>query len=511
MVVHGDQCLMVFIIFLLLTSTFASHVAPQLFSFRSHFLQQCANSNCTVVEFKVPSITLSVLSVVLESPHFESQHRQLMQSHDRYFVVLNMTVKSEDLLPAYKDIDQFISVRPWWIIRQYPREHVHGVLGVDVLPQMILERVPSVVESLGRLVLERHFPSAEECAKRIKYLKTTAGSWGNDIIVNQRVFFESFPGAIHQLYMTSSGSPTDHIGYIEPSHCPNVIDKHQCAFLVISNCSIPSSLTSCHSSDCIKEGIYAPSTKSPGDHDFRSEGNDELQVEFRKVYPDVIPQGIPKSPAYRMIDPTGFAVANNSQMNNDFEQIMNYHTHHWMFNVLYKPNYLLGLQIQDVLQELYTPAVHVTLSSRNASSHLRGGATNGAHHGHHVAHDLSQAVSNYAHVHFERSIGVDTRCIAAHIRMGDRHLNNTDMKAWCVDHTNEGKEGDERAKGQWIDGAKLDMAQWHDMGCNWRQPFGSVRFDQIVDASQHLNPDIHDILVMTDDYHWVHRYVAHSF
>jgi hypothetical protein len=477
-----------------------SHVLPQLFSFRDNYLERCGGNvyNCTVVEYKISSISVNSLTKLLESDSFGKKHKQLQAKYDNYFVVVNMTTKSEDLLAAYQDLDNFVWTRPWWIIRQYPREHVHGVLGIDVLPQMILERVPGIVEKVARALIAQHFPSPKVCAQRPMYMKTSVGSWGNDIIVNQRIFFENFPAAVHHLYVTDTGTSADQIAYIEKSHCPLLVDKHQCAFYPISNCTVPNALTACHERDCIQEGMYmAPKgakVSSSGEYVLHKEGIDEIRRNsFRDVYPVIYQRDIPDTPAFRMKDPKLIATANNTAKFIDFEQIRNYYTMHWMFNMLYKPNYLLGLQIQDLLQELYTPAT-------------RGSAVaNGNHHAHRVARELGVSASSFAHLHFERNLQVGTRCIAAHIRMGDRHLNNTDMKQWCAEHTHADKKGDDRAKGKWVDGTDVHMGQWHDMGCGWRQPFGAVRLDQIVSAAQYLQADIKDVLVITDDYHWLHR------
>ena len=90
----------------------ALYVQPQLFSLRNHFHSQCGmlSFNCSVVELKVASINLNSLLDKLESSDFEKMHASLRKKTNKYYVVMNISTSSPDLLNSYKAIDEFISV-----------------------------------------------------------------------------------------------------------------------------------------------------------------------------------------------------------------------------------------------------------------------------------------------------------------------------------------------------------------------------------------------------------------
>lgn len=484
-------------------------------SWRPQFVDFCAvkENNCVVVDRSISRINQDSIVKLFEGEETEARPIRLKNKDLSYFLVVNISssLSINELHQTYQLVTKFLTVRPWWQVRQLPMRHV---------PQVILELVPKLVEQSSRAIVSNNFPSLDACQKRPIYLRTSPGSWGNDIMVNLQIFYELFPSAVHMTYMTQTGNVTnegDRFGYTEPHHCPNMVDRYLCVFMPISNCSVPEIVTSCHDSDCIKEGLYLIPPQSnqkqrerspksvPLKRVYREDDPVLREVDFWKFYPRLFPKhGAPDSLSLHMLT-TSWSLTNATvedekiarQVGND------YHYLNWVFAVFYRPNPYLGLHIQELLAEFYTPRPeppnHSTKGSNLEPAHAE-------------AH--SQTVSNTANSsktlkfpvvqHHFGPWSLNNRCVAVHIRMGDRILPNTDMIQWCQNHTDKTKTGEDVAIGKWIDGeTNIEYGHWADMGCSFRRPYGNVTVEAVVNASLILQPEIKDLLVFTDDHDWL--------
>jgi hypothetical protein len=417
-------------------------------------------------------------------------------------------------------LDKFVTVRPWWIVRQYPTPHPPTIHPTAVASshhhhphphhhlllqshhafarphhEIILERVPEYVEAFAVGAVALAFPA--QCADRALYVKTSVGSWGNDIIVNMESYLQRSPEQVHLIYLTRSGSPHDITGHVE-THihptCANQVDKHTCVFLAHTNCSTPPSLAACHDPSCIQEGYYAL-------HDQHTEhryvGNQDParhRQSWDKYFPRTSSYRAQPSASWRMRHIQLGVVEGNidrSGVRDDVNARM--HSLYFMFNVIYRPNFHLGVHMQSVLEEFFdTPRVSLANESANA-------------HNDDDVHDSGRVATQTATDGIEHTLDRSERCHAAHIRMGDRYINRTvDMFDWCDRHTNHSeRDRDKAVVGQWKDGQPLSVGQWFDMGCQCRSPFGTLTLQHYVNASVALNPDVKHLLVVTDDYHWL--------
>lgn len=431
---------------------------------------------CVIFQSSIKDFTLRSLVSTLESANFERQHSQLTRIYSRYLIYL--TAKSDSTLPYYQEVDDFLTERPWWIVRQYP-------VTTDFIPwntpavkitqnlthhnRLILERVPSAMESVLRGFVSQSFPVS--CANRSLYVKTTIGSWGNDMIVNMMSFVRHSLDEVHMLYVTHSGSVKNQVGFVEfdaKPDCVRHVNKHLCTFLPISNCTLPLALRNCQDDQkCIIEGHYHPN-ENLTDHVL---GNLPGDPHAKTFFSMALPANLfPSSLEYRQRDIRRGVVADNIESKQRSDFAGNELALTGMFGIVYRPNYHLGLHIQRLLESFYDSS------------------------------DPDSTVS--------QTIDRNLRCHAVHIRMGDRYINrSTNMFDWCAAHTNKSAASpEERWIGQWIDGRKLTRSHWHNMGCHCRNPFGTLSLQHFVNASITMNPNISDLVVVSDDYQWLKAY-----
>lgn len=449
----------------------------------------------------------------------------------------------------YEDIDEFLTTHPWWILRQYPSRSQSQHLPVttttttttttnavpilwthhalDEHREAIFERTPRFVEAMSRGFLAQSFPSSSSssstassaCRDRTLYVKTSVGSWGNDIIVNMHSFVERSVGDVHMIYLTHAGDVHDRVGHVEPlstPQCAHQVDKHTCAFLPISNCSLPAALVRCHGRpECIREGYYRPSTSSTSsiinndDHHIWSgrdapkttttatttsnPTHDEPSTRFFPThFPDYHRRSSSSCPVeYRVGRDVHRGVVDGnldaSQCRRDMDDATNLHAFTGLFNFIYRPNHHLGLHMQSILESFFD----------------RSFANNGTN----IRRRLRANGSGPDSLPVLFVMDRTERCHAAHIRMGDRYINRReDMFRWCREHTNaSATSSEDRWIGDWIDGRKLTRGQWYNMGCNWRNPFGTLTLQHFVNASVALNPNISHVVVMTDDFAWLNE------
>ena len=63
---------------------------------------------------------------------------------------------------------------------------------------------------------------------------------------------------ITAIYVSHKNDPLDNTGFITGSDCPHTLNKWECAFLAPTNCSIPAILTNCSVHECVQQVV--PST-----------------------------------------------------------------------------------------------------------------------------------------------------------------------------------------------------------------------------------------------------------
>ena len=108
----------------------------------------------------------------------------------------------------------------------------------------------------------------------------------------------------------------------------------------------------------------------------------------------------------------------------------------------------------------------------------------------------------------------NSKCMAMHIRMDDRHVKGVDMQEWCDAHSTmrDVKVSGRSDRSNYVN---ISMSTWLDYGCGQRLPFGAATLAHYVNASLTLNPDILDLYVITDEPVWFEnalvQYHTHNY
>jgi hypothetical protein len=60
-----------------------------------------------------------------------------------------------------------------------------------------------------------------------------------------------YPFAVKQIYSSYSNDFNDSTAFITGSDCPKIFNKFECAFIPMTNCTIPTSVSSCKTKNCV--------------------------------------------------------------------------------------------------------------------------------------------------------------------------------------------------------------------------------------------------------------------
>ena len=170
-----------------------------------------------------------------------------------------------------KALDRFLSPRPWWYITKEPFKWDKDYNNSDTY-EVILQRFPYKWEMIFIKMLESQYPI--NCND--KMLRVEAGgfdSFGN-YFGNYENAKNTYPLAITVPYITGPD-----ISFLDDNACPHIKNKFLCAFLPITNCTLPGNLNSGEDlgnywTSANKEG------KSINEHEF----NNIYQKVYNKVY-----------------------------------------------------------------------------------------------------------------------------------------------------------------------------------------------------------------------------------
>jgi hypothetical protein len=168
--------------------------------------------------------TIRTVVMKLTSPH-------LLKDHNHTFGEL---------------MDYLLTPRPWWrVYEEYSTE-------------MILERVSYEYEPHLHFLTSIHFPDAETCSRTpllVGRYDCIHPGWGA-VLGMYEIGISQYPYLILQPYVSRSNNPLENTAFITGADCPNETNKWSCAFLSSTNCTLPSLVTDCHSTNCIPEDNF---------------------------------------------------------------------------------------------------------------------------------------------------------------------------------------------------------------------------------------------------------------
>jgi hypothetical protein len=167
--------------------------------------------------------------------------RQIVIEFDKSF-------KYSDYEIISSEVDRLIMPRPWWKITVEPYKWQ-----VPMQSRTILERVFHRFEHRLRFISSVQYPDSATCSKSLLLL-------GNDMFSHPGASAVLglhygthilYPFAVKQIYSSLSNNVNDSSAFMSGSDCPKTVNKFECAFIPMTNCTIPTSVTSCKGKDCV--------------------------------------------------------------------------------------------------------------------------------------------------------------------------------------------------------------------------------------------------------------------
>jgi hypothetical protein len=395
-------------------------------------------------------------------------------------------------------IDRLLTPRVWLFIRD------ETFVWESIKSQyIIIDKYHHHYENYLRSIAYTQYPPLSICnstiimVNRVKFIHP---GWAGCLGIIFREYTE-YPYAITYMYVTESNDMNHTVtAYISPEDCLTTINKWLCTFLTTTNCSLPKPIGNCKNNYCVESW---PETDNFGayfiNHQYLHRKNNKLLTEYhnkikqplsslQQLYHTYTTSFIP----FTTIQPDIFTIHNNRTHTNDSNQFnrmnMGVDETLWEFHFLLRMNhnyrsyvyreYSKYHQIQDLLyQSNNNPNNNDNNNNNHDVSNLMKNSKNTMinyeYNPSHISHIQLQS-QLHPHHHLQDYHPTNTsssssaeypllshrRCIAAHIRRGDRlgplHQNITD---YCLTH----REG--------------------DFGCE-TIPFQTIRLEDYIDIAQ---------------------------
>ena len=168
-------------------------------------------------------------------------------------IVIRITNETTDTNAIGKEIDAFLTPRLWWYVQKETydwNKHSRHII--------VFDRVQHESESSLRLLAALQFPpSLEVCAKSpmlFNHRDFKHPGWYSQLHMYQLAHHE-LPFAITAMYVSSQNSIRYSASFITESDCPTTVNKWECAFLPLTNCSLPTLITNCTGVDCVLNSV----------------------------------------------------------------------------------------------------------------------------------------------------------------------------------------------------------------------------------------------------------------
>ena len=333
--------------------------------------------------------------------------------------------------------DRYLQSRPYWTVFQeeYPWQshRVYHVIYIRLhnidKPLMKMAEVMNPVDCSQRYLVIRGYHDFDE--------------YGNQHY-NLDSFAQTYLGAIPIVHIR------EYAKFIDDGYCPDQINKHLCAFLPMTNCSLPKHYLECKDYDpSCTPGQLVYSSATP---DANIIDSSDLDKNFRRI-------------AVEPFSMVGERVRSHVVFN--FDQVSR------------------EKQSSGSIGSLYYTSIFLR---RNYDFRSRSA-------------DLIHKFRSSSVPHF----AANKQCIGIHIRRHDRSKEGYDMMKYCKEFVVDG--GGEKCHNR-TTGEPLAEACVHyfDFACNSAAPFGAITLDAYLKAAELLleNPSDPKIaFIITDDGHWV--------
>lgn len=338
--------------------------------------------------------------------------------------------------------DNFLKSHMWWYVTKEP--YIWSPANTQQV--VVLSRVQHYFEPSLRVMSALQFPTQDACKKTpliLHHRDFKHPGWYSMLAQYAHVHRE-LPYAITGVYVSSANSVNDSTSFISAEDCPDVVNKWECAFLPVTNCSLPRSVTHCTGENCVVSGVRDTIMSSAI---FNSASEDATSIEGGSAELNAAKE-LTKRPLHtnaKLME--ALAVQAKSEgAGTQYGKPQHPHQapfHRMMFSDV--DNYGHGLLLRP--SALYR-----------------------------------SRIADMIH-HFQDATGFTSsqRCVAAQIRRGDRAAANLNITAFCLDPANKHS----------------------DYGCA-DVPFASVTLRHVVESAAKLvEASVRSLVVTTDDEAWL--------
>ena len=388
-------------------------------------------------------ITLPVINVKALSEFFDKKDSD--NSND--WVV---EVKTGHSTINLNELDNFLTPRPWWTVREQP----HSLIATSTQQSIVLQRLPVKAVELSRFIADINFPSDKStCQSRPAFISAQTGTWGNGIL-NMQGQYSHYTRAVFIPLTTRNGNKNDQVFLADESACPDIVNKWECLFLSPTTCPWSGIMENCHSQSCLpidNRGFRSTATSSGV-----SITHEELSKKLNS-FPQLKNRlTVTAGMLYQSSDPYTVTPASSIKVERGGGEMLE---SHFLYGVATRFNTRFRGLVQDLIDDFRasrTPVFHPNMT-----------------------------------------------CVAVHVRRDDRAIPGENMFDWCKNHTKVNDRGEMRETGRWTDGSYLTSGKWMNMGCNKKVPFGAASLEHFLNASRVLMPENRNVFMMTDDPKWL--------
>lgn len=163
---------------------------------------------------------------------------------------ISLTIRHESNQAPIKygeALDEFLTSRPWWTISKEGlvtrKDGIDNNVKVYEVYSSFLIRYYQPIEPLLHNLAAIQFPPPEVCAAtRLGVGHLVDSGWGAQLGMYGS-FARRHPWVVFNIWDSVDNSPSSGVMYSAGSTCPNLVNKRLCAFLPITNCSMPALVT----------------------------------------------------------------------------------------------------------------------------------------------------------------------------------------------------------------------------------------------------------------------------
>jgi hypothetical protein len=380
-------------------------------------------------------------------------------------------------------VDHFLVAAPWWVINKemYSHHTIEGNVKQQVHLIVLHRYLVRYEADLRRLAMRQYPPSQEVCDTTPLHIGRMINSgWGSQMLF--ATFENNYQYAVFNVWYSVNNTVGESMQTCHADDCglyPGTINKWECVFLPLTNCSMDKmQFTKCHFYDykpgwgrvCFPYDFAVFNNMSPnGAIDTTNTAGKAPANDYQRLMDDYYP---PHAPAQILC--SKFIVANGDVLTTKSVAVRAMFV---LFGLIFRPNYNLRSRVLTTLAELEE------------------------------------------HKHIPFPLG-KTECVAVHIRRGDRTRNLTiPITEYCGYYKSAGlAQGKCTPFDLAVANSRLpkelnlpivgDCQQLTDIGCFHYHPFGSLSLVDYLERASLVVPSAHAAFVMTDDGPWLEQQLA---